>query len=271
MDRPILKYHGGKWRIAKWIISNMPNHSAYVEPFCGAANVLLRKPRVKTEVLNDLNGRLVNLFRVLRDELLAAELKYRIFFTPCAAAEYLLAREKSDDPLEDARRMLILGHQGFGSSGPAGGKLSSWGRGIRSGCHTSYSMEWADILNHIDIWAKRLRAVFIDCLEYQEILEKWDSEETLFYADPPYVASTRQGAGNKGYAYEMTDQDHIELAQLLHKVKGKVVLSGYNSELYDDLYSKWTKIERAAIAERGKHTIECIWLSPNQQSEGMLF
>lgn len=115
--RPILKYHGGKWRIAPWIISHMPPHKNYVEPFCGAASVLLRKPKIAIEVLNDLNGRVVSLFKIMRQPDLAKRLKELIFYTPYAAAEYLEAREVHPDPIEDARRMLILGHQGFGSTG----------------------------------------------------------------------------------------------------------------------------------------------------------
>ena len=260
--RPILKYHGGKWRLAPWIISHFPKHRSYVEPFCGAASVLLRKRKVQNEVLNDLNGRLVSLFRILRDPQQAAALKKQILLTPCAFDEYLEAREISADPIEDARRMIILGHQSHGGTGVSGGKLSGWRRGQRKDRDRSSADEWADIHLYIDAWCDRLRSVFLENNSAVNVIKQWDSEETLFYVDPPYIASTRHGTGNRGYAFEMDDRQHVELSELLHNLKGQVVLSGYNSNIYDELYGDWKKFEKKAMADHAKPAIECIWISP---------
>lgn len=260
--RPILKYHGGKWRLAPWIIENLPAHKIYVEPFSGAASVLLRKPRSDIEVLNDLNGRLVNVFRVLRNPDTAQKLKELLMMTPCSEMEYFDAREQSDDLVEDARRMIVLGHQGHGGTGVAGGKKSGWRR--RSG---NGSNDWENIYSHIMTWCDRLRGVYLENSNAFNVIDQWDAESTLFYVDPPYVSSTRHGSGAEGYKHELTDQDHVELAEKLHSVKGSVLLSGYKSELYQNLYKGWKRIERNALADHAKHTVESLWFSPNVKPE----
>lgn len=262
MKRPILRYHGGKWRIANWVISHMPAHRVYVEPFCGAASILMRKPRVPAEVINDLNGRLINVFRVLRDPKQSKELMHAVKYTPYSRSEYIQARVPSDESVEDARRMIILGQQGFGSTGPCGGKLAGWRSDVKKDRDHSSADNWANVYNQIEIWANRLRSVFIENSPAIDILKRWDSTEALFYVDPPYVASTRQGSGDRGYAHELTNQDHVDLAKQLHEVKGMVMLSGYNCDLYDELYKGWEKVERGAMADGGKKTTECLWISP---------
>ena len=131
--RPILRYHGGKWKLAPWVIEHFPPHRVYVEPFCGAASVLAQKPRINHEVINDLNGRLVNLFRLLRDPAASAKLVELVYLTLYSDAEYRLATEPADDLLEDARRLLVLGGQAYSSCAAAGGssgKLTTWRRRI---------------------------------------------------------------------------------------------------------------------------------------------
>jgi len=265
-NRPILRYHGGKWRLAPWIMSNFPDHRVYVEPFCGAANVLLRKTKVSTEVLNDLNGRLVNVFRVLRDKTTAMELKHQLFNTPCAAAEYFEAKEIHPEPIEDARRMIVLGQQCFGSTGSSGGKSGGWRRNIFKDRDRSTADVWASVHEYVESWSDRLRGVYIDNKPATDVISQWDTEKTLFYVDPPYLAETREGPGNRGYAHEMTNEDHVKLADCLTRVKGCVVLSGYNSTLYDSLYSGWQKVEKDALAEKGKKTTECLWIHPNAEN-----
>ena len=129
--RPILRYHGGKWRLAPWILQHLPEHRVYIEPFAGAASVLLRKAPASLEVLSDLNGRLVNVFEVLRDPARAAALIEGLRLTPYAEREYRVCRQPAEDPVEDARRLLVLGHQGHGSTAATEGKRSGWRRGDR--------------------------------------------------------------------------------------------------------------------------------------------
>lgn len=256
--RPIMRYHGGKWRIADWIISHFPEHKVYVEPFLGAGSVLLRKSPSRVEVGSDRFGRVVNVFRVLRDPALAEDLQRRLRFTACAEAEYHQAREISEDPVEDARRMIVLGHQAHGSTGAAGGKLSGWRRGVRPHGPTS-SREWASLWESVEAWADRLRSVYIEQDDAAAVMIRWDAPDALHYVDPPYVTSTRT-AGCRGYAHEMDDAAHRDLAAVLHSLRGAIILSGYRSDLYDELYTDWERIDRRAWADGGRDRVECLWL-----------
>jgi DNA adenine methylase len=263
-QRPMVRYHGGKWRVAPWIIDHLPPHKTYVEPFCGAGSVLMRKPKAhsRIEVLNDKNGRLVNAFRVIRDPKQSLHLREMLRMTPYSESEYRAAREQADDPVEDARRLIVLGHQARGSTGASGGKLSGWRRGIRPHGPTTAD-EWAGRHNHVMAWADRLRSVYLENTESATIIERWDGPDTVFYVDPPYVQETRtQGLGS--YAFEMTDDQHRDLAELLNRVQGYVVLSGYASKLYDvELYPGWRRVERPVMADNQKSATEVLWLSPN--------
>lgn len=259
--KPILRYHGGKWRIAPWIIGQMPSHRTYVEPFAGAASVLLRKPRAAVEVVNDLHGRIVNVFRVLRDPALSARLECLLHLTPYALSEYQLAREVAEDPVEDARRMLTLAFQGHGSVGASGGRNTGWRRGIRPR-GPSTADEWSRLPDHVAAWTQRLQGVFIEQDNAFDVIRRWDDPSTLFYVDPPYLEEVRAG-GVGSYAHEMSETDHRALAELLHEVQGMVVLSGYPSPLYDELYSGWCRMERKVTADRQREAVEVLWLSPN--------
>ena len=260
IKRPILRYHGGKWNLAPWIISYFPRHRIYVEPFCGAANLLLRKPRSDVEVLNDKYERIVSCFRVLRDQETAKQLQRRLRYTPYSYIEYYAARERHPDPIEDARRLIILGHQAHGSTGSSGGKLSGWRRGVRShGPHSA--KEWAMLWEYIDMWADRLRGVYLECDEAINVIKRWDSSDTLFYIDPPYVPETRSFS-LKGYAYEMTDDDHRNLAYVLQGLKGKVILSGYPCDLYDkELYENWFRVSVVTTTDKARKVKEVLWMN----------
>lgn len=256
---PILRYYGGKWRLAPWIISHFPRHRVYVEPFCGAASVLLRKPRSKVEVLNDRHERLVSLFQVLRDPDTARQLRESLKYTPCSMVEYMEARERCADPLEDARRMIILGQQAHGSTGAAGGKKSGWRRGVRRFSPSSADC-WARLWKQVDRWSARLRAVYLESSEALEVIRRYDSKDTLFYIDPPYLMATRNSA--HGYAHELPDQGHKELAEALQDIKGMAIVSGYPSALYrDELYKGWHVESREARTDKGGRALECLWMN----------
>lgn len=262
ITRPILRYHGGKWRIAPWIISNFPSHKIYVEPFCGAASVLMQKSRSShAEVLNDKHGRIINVFSVLRNKSMRDELQFQLLFTPYSEIEYRKAREISEDPIEDARRMLILGHMSHASTGSTGGKKSGFRRGVRAS-GTNSAEEWSSIHENICGWAERLRSVYIECRDAEEVIRIWDKPETLFYVDPPYVPVTRT-SGLVAYEHEMSESDHERLSVVLKSLKGMVVLSGYDSALYDELYPEWIKVKRDALADKGKKATEVLWISGN--------
>ena len=281
--RPVLRYHGGKWRMAKHIIQYFPPHRIYVEPFGGAASVLMQKPRTYSEVYNDLDEEITNVFAVMRDPEASDRLKYLLEWTPYSRSEFESAYEHSDDPIEQARRTIIKSFMGFGSAAihsekPRGmrTRASTWHTptGFRSNSNrsgTTPAHDWMHYSEHISTFHDRLQGVVIETKPAIDVISNHDREDTLFYVDPPYVLSTRDKGTD--YKYEMTDQEHIDLADILHKVKGLVVLSGYDCPLYDRLYSDWRKVAFKAFADGAAPRMECLWLSPRSEQglNGRLF
>ncbi len=277
ITNPALRYHGSKWRIAKWIISHFPVHKIYCEPFGGSASVLIKKKLSKIEVYNDLDGNVVNFFRVLRDPVKAKRLIDLLALTPYARDEYDLAFEKCDDDIEMARRLVVKSYFGFGSN--AGTRRSKCG--FRSNDWTARkanNLIWLKLPESLIHVVHRFKNVIIENLPAAAILEKQDSERTLFYIDPPYVHSTRTSfAKDRSYMHEMTDEDHAALARQLKSLKGMVIVSGYRSDLYDDLYREWTRKEKLATTQGNSTCLyrkEYLWISPNAErssSQKVLF
>lgn len=261
--RPVLRYHGGKWLLAPWIISHFPPHRVYVEPFGGAASVLLRKPRSYAEVYNDLDGEIVNVFRVLRDPEQAAELDRLLRITPFARAEFELSYEPADDPIEQARRTIFRSAAGFWSAAATGAKTGFRANANRNG--TTPAQDWVHYPDLVAAFCERLQGVVIEHRPAAEVIAKHDSSETLFYVDPPYPFSTRHRRNpysGKGYRYELTDDDHRALADVLRGVQGMVVLSGYPCDLYDrELYPDWYRVERRALTDGARERTEVLWLN----------
>jgi DNA adenine methylase len=261
INRPIMRYPGGKYSLAKWVISHFPFHATYVELFGGAASVLMRKTRSAGEVYNDLNGDVVNVFRILRNKEQATELARLLALTPFSHEEYRLAYEPCEDPIERARRMIFRSFAGHGSDSIT--RPNAGFRGFRNKeSGVTAAQEWANLPREIKIFTTRLQGVCIEQVDAIKLIPVYDRLDTLYYADPPYLMSTRSRAGVL-YSYEMTDEDHQRLAEVLHKVKGMVIVSGYPSEIYDHLYSGWRCIQHAHRAQNAKHSTECLWLSPN--------
>lgn len=264
VTRPVLRYHGGKWRLAPWIIAHFPPHRVYVEPFAGAASVLMRKPRSYAEVLNDLDGEIVNVFRVLRDRGHAAELERLLRLTPFARAEYAESLGAHPEPIEQARRTVVRAFMGFGSDSTSGAHTGFRAAGWQN--RVGPPADWAHYPPHIPSFTARLAAVVLESRPACEIIAQQDSAETLFYCDPPYPMQTRserQRYAGKGYRHEMTDDDHRALAQQLRAARGMVVLSGYPCALYDaELYPDWEREERPALADGAKPRTEVLWLNP---------
>lgn len=256
-----MRYPGGKFAIAAWVISHMPAHQTYVELYGGAASILLLKHRAHGEIYNDLNSDVVNIFRVLRDPLRAAALIELIRLTPYARAEYRIAYEPCKDPIESARRMIFRSWAGIGSDSatrPAAGFRLY--RKTTSG--TTAAQDWLGFSEHLNDIVQRLRGVVIENLDALTLIERMDRPDTLFYADPPYVRSTRAASSVK-YPCEMTDADHRALADRLHSIQGMAMISGYESDLYADLFRDWRCVSRMTIRQNHKPAKECLWLSPN--------
>ncbi len=260
VTRPALRYYGGKWVMAPWIIAHFPAHEVYVEPYAGAASVLLRKPLSPIEVYNDLDGEVVNFWRMLRER--TDDLVRAVALTPYSRAELKAAAEPTDDPLERARRLFVLSWQGR--------SRNSWSAGwrfarSRQGRHWTPADDWADAERLYAI-ADRLSHVQVECSPALDVIERFDTPDALFYCDPPYVAETRSGRwAENAYAFEMSDDDHRELAEVLAGIEGMAIVSGYESDLYAEIYDGWTVEKRIATTDhRGsqRFATECLWLSP---------
>lgn len=260
-SRPLLRWHGGKWRLASWIISKFPPHRTYVEPFGGAASVLIKKPRAYSEVYNDLHGEVVNLFRVLQSPEKAARLRELLYLTPFSRDEYAVSYETAEDSVEAARRLIIRSYMGFGSDSINKERKSGF-RSNSNRSHTTPAHDWANYPWQIGAFVERLRGVVVENRPAAGVIEQHDGPDTLHYVDPPYPLSTR-GDRRRDYTHEMSDKDHVDLARILRGVKGMVVISGYRCELYDrDLYSGWTSVDRAALADGAVKRVEVLWMNP---------
>lgn len=264
LTRPVLRWFGGKWRLAPWIISHFPPHKTYIEPFGGAASVLLRKPRSYSEVYNDLDGEVVNLFRVLRSDS-ADDLIYSLALTPFARDEFVAAYEKTDDPLERARRLIVRSYMGFGS----GLGVAFQNTGFRNDSRRSGSTPAQDWMNYPDalrLIVERLRGVVIENKDAWSVMEQHDREEALHYIDPPYMHETRSkknsdGTIHHGYVCEMSNRDHEQLLSRLDSLQGAVMVSGYDCELYNDSLSHWHRRERKTLADKAQKRTEVLWMN----------
>lgn len=261
LPRPALRYHGGKWRLAPWIISHFPAHRLYCEPYCGGASVLMRKPRAKVEVINDRNGEVVNFFKVMRDPAAALELQHRLRLTPYARDELDAAYVITDDPVEQARRTVVKSFQGFGGATITPTRCRHSFR-----CSTLTRAlphdQWVNYPDLIPEFTARLKGVVIENAEALNVIRRNDSPDTLFYLDPPYPLGTRKDKG-RTYAHEMSDEEHRELAAALRQAKGMAIVSSYPSNVYADLYRGWRRVEVGTVTERAGRGTECLWLSPN--------
>lgn len=274
IKRPLLRYFGGKFQLRHWIISHLPEHRFYGEPFAGAASVLLAKPPApKGELINDLNGDTVNLFRVMRDAQQATELHRLLELTPYALAELELAREASDDPIERARRMLVRSFFSIELSGT---------RGTRSGFRMqnvdlrrrdyvgnrtfrNCAKDWANWRLSMAAITARLAGVMIYDKDALEFIDLMDAPDCLLYVDPPYHLDTRTRAhGGSRYAVEFTPEQHTRLVTRLLACQAMVVLSGYPHPSYDPLTAAgWrivTKDYRANMSDSRR--TECLWIKP---------
>lgn len=236
-------WYGGKFNHLNWLLPLLPQATHYCEPFGGSAAVLLNREPSPVETYNDIDGEVVNFFRVLRDR--QEDLIRAIGLTPFSREELRIAVEEPIDnlsELERARRFFVRARQvrtGLAQTASAGRwahcKLTS-----RAGMAGAVS-RWLGSVEGLSEIVQRLLRVQIENAPAIEVIQRYDSEETLFYCDPPYPHDSRGDI--HAYGYEMTDNDHRELAEVLTNLKGKVALSGYRCELLDKLYKDWNCIE----------------------------
>lgn len=258
--RPALRYYGGKWKLAPWIISHFPEHKNYVEPCGGAASVLLQKPRSPLETYNDIDGDVVNFFRVLRDQ--PDELIRRIRLTPWAREEYENARTASGDDIERARLFFVSGWMSI--SGAAFEKSTGWRSTSFDGqSFSSHLWQFEYCKDVLQIIADRLIGIQIEHTEAAYVIERYGSTaDTLIYFDPPYVQVTRTAIDQ--YRFEVDSEFHVATAELLRRTPAYVIVSGYECDLYRDLYEAhgWQRYDVKSQGNTGSERVESLWLSP---------
>lgn len=259
IKRPVLRYFGGKWRIAPWIIDNLPDHSVYCEPFGGGASVLMQKRRSKTEIYNDMDSEVVNVFRVLRDRRKAKQLHRALELTPFSRDEFKIAHTKASTMVEQARRTIVRSFMGHGADSTTR-KHKSGFRAKSFDSNRDASKDWSNYHPAIEMFTTRLQGVIIENRDAMKVMETNDSDKTVFYVDPPYPMGVRSSGESHGYRHEMSDADHEYLCKFLSKLKAKVVLSGYPGTVYDQL--GWHSIQRKSLADGAKDRMEVLWFNP---------
>lgn len=259
---PAIRYHGAKFRLANWIMEFFPEHVCYVEPFGGAAGVLLQKQRSYAEVYNDLDSEVSNFFAVLRDPEMRQRLLEACALTPYARDEFELSWQPAECPIERARRLAIRAQMGFGSGGATKGAT-----GFRIDTKREYGTAqslWVDYPESIAAAGMRMQGVLIENRPAIDVMRQHDAPTTLHFVDPPYLHSTRVMSRRGVYRHEMTDQQHVELLENVLGLHGMVVLSGYDSDLYNGMLNGWKTFETTAriAASRGcGNRTEKVWIN----------
>ncbi len=266
--RPPTQYFGSKGRLGPWIASLLPAHRTYVEPFAGSAAVLFAKPPSPTEVVNDRDGDLVSLFRVLRDH--GPELARALALTPYARAELRAAALDAPglDELERARRVFVRLNMTVGKTLR---RSSDFAAAFNTN-GADHAHKFTSLVDHLEAAAERLRRVIIEDRPAVEVIAKYGAANAVIYCDPPYLDSTRSAAAQRrGADYQVeyaTEAEHRELAGALHATPAAVLISGYPSLLYHELYDQagWWRVERtvdkpSSLTSGGRavRAIEVVW------------
>lgn len=271
-----IPYFGGKARMVTLLLKFVPEHEVYVEVFGGAASLLMSKEPARVDVYNDIYGDVVNLFRVIRDPAMFNRFYHMVVFTMYSNEEYRDCRDHFrivNDPVQRAYMWFVTMRQTF-SAMPPGEK--------RSNAHWSFSKKsssrgmakcvsaWLSAVDRLQSIHERLQTVQIDHDDFRKVIPRYDDEGVFFYMDPPYVPSVRRGGE---YAHEMSTDDHTKLVDMLLEITGKVVLSGYQNELYTRLEDHgWRRVDipvklhaDANVGKTRGERVESLWLSPNHE------
>lgn len=259
VTRPALRYHGGKFRLAPWIMQFFPPHAVYVEPFGGGASVLLQKEPATTEVYNDLDSSIVGLFRVLRDPEKAAELARRLALTPFSREEFeTWCYAPPADDIDSAHQVIARGFMGQSSKG-------IWQRAgldtrINDDGYCSRLRSLRATPEAVMAAADRLVPVLLEHGDALDVIRRYSRPDALIYCDPPYLTPANRGTGI--YTHDFDFEDHRDLLAELQDVDAMVVLSGYPSDLYDSMLAGWERHQRKALADGARERTEVVWLNP---------
>lgn len=268
MTKTPLRWVGGKGRFLEKIYKHFPQHTTFVDVFGGSGSVILGKNPAKVDVYNDLDRRLANFFQVLCDEKKTEELQRRLENTLYSRRVFEEAKELQYNELSDIDRayyFFVVNRQSFGAIGERFGYEVSAGS---AGDHPSCIKGFHTGIKLLKSAHKRLREIQIENLDFRDLIPRYDTLETLFYLDPPYVQGLR--TSRIMYNHEMTTPDHVNLVNLLLNTKGMIILSGYETEIYNPLLesgwsqSKFDCCARITQDNQGFNTprTECLWISP---------
>lgn len=257
--KAILKYPGSKWRIARWIIENMPAHHSYIEPYFGSGAVFFNKNPSNIETINDLDGEVINFFEVVRDN--PEELSAKIYMTPYARAVYENIYEQpykvTDTKLDKALKFCIkinMSH-GYRCNSKVGWKNDVQGR------ERAYALRsWNRIPDIIMEAAVRLKETQIEHRSAVEVIQRFNNPKCLIYCDPPYVLETRSKS-TKQYNFEMSNKDHEDLLNTVLDSKSKIIMSGYESDLYNDALKGWRKKTGYSLTQSLRKAKEVLWMN----------
>ncbi len=259
--RQVLKYPGSKWNIAGQLVELIPPHHSYVEAFAGSLAVLFNKPPSNIETVNDLDHDVVNLFHCIQED--AERLARMVMTTPFSREKYedtykldVWELMMPDEPYHKALRFLIQCWQGHGFR--TNGYKVGWKNDVQ-GRESMYALwNWYRLPEWIIEITERLRKVQIENRPALEVIKRFNYENVFMYIDPPYLLGTRTG---KQYKHEMTDVDHEELLKTLLQSKAKAMISGYESDMYNDYLQEWSKVTFNSCAEQGKPRTEVVWMN----------
>ena len=250
--KAIINYPGSKWLMAHQICQMIPPHRSYVEPYLGSGAVLFNKIPSHIETINDIDGDIVNFFRVVRD--CGDELAKMIAMTPYARDVYIDSFiNRGDTEIEKAYKFAIRSRMshGYRTNRISGFKIDVYAR-ERSYCVSC----WNGMPDIVREAALRLKTVQIENRNAIELIQKFNHDNVLIYADPPYLMSTR---GGEQYRFEMDEKDHIELLETIVGSKAKVIISGYDSELYNYYLNGWNKSTVKSHNQHAEERIEVLW------------
>lgn len=250
-----LKYPGAKWAIANWIIDLFPEHHSYLEPFFGSGAVLFRKSQSNIETVNDLDDEIINLFECIRND--PEKMAWLICMTPYARQEYENAYIcHSSERYQKARAFFIRCNMGHGFR--VNGEKVGWKNDVQ-GREKAYAVKfWNKVPEQILAIAERLKEVQIEHRPACELIKRFNYPNVLIYADPPYMLNTRHG---KQYRHEMNMLDHEELIEVLKLHKGYVMISGYDTDMYNSLLKGWHKEKKISYTQTMTQKIEILWMN----------
>lgn len=254
----ILKYPGSKWNIARQLVKLIPIHHSYVEPYFGSGAVLFNKAPSDIETVNDLDGDVTNLFSCIQQD--SERLAKLVMTTPFSREEYEKQFDPDfpgyDDRYRQAAGFLIKCWQGHGFR--TNGYKVGWKNDVIGREKMYVLWDWYKLPVKIVAVAERLRQVQIENRPAIEVIRRFDYPNVFMYIDPPYLLNTRHG---KQYRHEMTDTEHEELLKTILQIQAKIMISGYESDMYNDYLKGWHKKYFQSCAEGGRNRMEVVWMN----------